>query len=307
MNFYIYKVEHIETKEFYIGSRGCKCIPEEDKKYLGSMSVWKPDKSKLIKWIILKNFKTRSDAFIEESKLISENIDNPLNRNYHIPNKGYNVYGHMSAKDSDGNTLCISVDDIRLKSGELVGVNKGIVTAKDIHGNKYRVSNKDERLLSGELEYFLLKRFPVKDKNDNMMMIYKNDIRFLNGELVSINKGMVNVKDREGNRIRVSISDERYINGELVSINKGLPAYNKGVHMKEEQKEKLRQPKTEDHKKKLSISKLGKCTKPIICLNDNNVYSMKEASVKFSLTIPNIVNVLKGRASSTKGFYFIYQ
>lgn len=34
-NYYIYKLEHIETGEFYIGSRGCESKPEEDKKYLG--------------------------------------------------------------------------------------------------------------------------------------------------------------------------------------------------------------------------------------------------------------------------------
>jgi hypothetical protein len=51
MNYYVYKLYHVETGEFYYGSRGCKCLPHEDN-YMGSMYVWNPDKSKLIKNVV---------------------------------------------------------------------------------------------------------------------------------------------------------------------------------------------------------------------------------------------------------------
>ena len=46
--FYIYRIEEKFTKEFYWGSRTCKCVPKEDP-YMGSMKTWKPNKENLIK------------------------------------------------------------------------------------------------------------------------------------------------------------------------------------------------------------------------------------------------------------------
>lgn len=40
MYHYVYKIEHIETKKFYIGSRTSKVAPELDS-YQGSMITWK--------------------------------------------------------------------------------------------------------------------------------------------------------------------------------------------------------------------------------------------------------------------------
>ena len=59
-NYYVYRLDHTETGEFYIGSRGCKCTPEEDTKYLGSMCAQKPDKSKLKKTILKIGFSDRT-------------------------------------------------------------------------------------------------------------------------------------------------------------------------------------------------------------------------------------------------------
>ena len=205
MRFYVYKLEHVETGEFYFGSRGCKCLPEKDVKYLGSMYVWKPDKNKLIK-TILKDVISREEAYIYEAKLIEENINNTLNRNYHIPNKGYNTYGIIF----------------------------------------------------------------VKDKNGNFLQILKNDERFLSGELTSIKKGTTIVKDNYDNKFCVNIDDNRFLTGEIFGIRKGMTPINKGVTMSEEQKVKLRKPKTKEHKKKLSEARLKmktKKTRQDICNN----------------------------------------
>jgi hypothetical protein len=47
MFHYVYQVEHIETDEFYIGSRTSKNIHPSLDPYLGSMKTWKVNKNKL--------------------------------------------------------------------------------------------------------------------------------------------------------------------------------------------------------------------------------------------------------------------
>jgi hypothetical protein len=100
MKHYVYKIIDIKTGEFYIGSRTHR-TPKNDK-YMGSYKVWKPDdKNRLLKEIISDKFETRADAIEFESQLISKYIDNPLNRNYNIPNKGFNTTGlDICSKDA---------------------------------------------------------------------------------------------------------------------------------------------------------------------------------------------------------------
>lgn len=91
------------------------------------------------------------------------------------------------------------------------------------------------------------------------------------------------------------------------TLSKGRKPWNKGKKMSEKQKEKMRKPKSEEHKKKMSEVRIGKNTKPIICLNNDKKYkSIKEAAKELNLTEPNIIAVLKGRAEKTKGYSFKY-
>jgi hypothetical protein len=85
---YVYKLTNPNSGEFYYGSRTSKYNPTDDM-YMGSMVSWKVDKSILIKEIINTNFDNREDALKYEAKLITENINHPLNRNYNIPGEGF--------------------------------------------------------------------------------------------------------------------------------------------------------------------------------------------------------------------------
>lgn len=102
-NFYVYKLEDPITRQFYFGSRSCNCEPINDN-YMGSMVTWKPvNKDRLIKTIIKHEFSSMQDALKYESVLIRENIKNPLNENYYIPdagfyNKGGRIYSEASKK-----------------------------------------------------------------------------------------------------------------------------------------------------------------------------------------------------------------
>ncbi len=92
-NYYVYRIYDPITKEFYIGSRCCKCTIEDDK-YMGSYRTWNPiEKPRLIKSILKWDFIDRNSAYAYEANIIKENIDNPLNRNYHIPVIGFRMDG----------------------------------------------------------------------------------------------------------------------------------------------------------------------------------------------------------------------
>lgn len=100
-NFYVYKLEDPITGQFYFGSRSCKCNPINDD-YMGSMITWKPvDMNRLIKTIIKHGVSSYQEALKYEAILISKYIENPLNENYYIPNKGfYNKGGHTYSEVS---------------------------------------------------------------------------------------------------------------------------------------------------------------------------------------------------------------
>ena len=154
MYHYVYKLEHIETKQFYIGSRTSVKHPSLDS-YMGSMKTWTPDKTKLKKIIIKDDFDDRESATLYESVLIQENILDTLNENYYIPTKGFNTIGQVTVRNKGGDTFNVSINDPRYISGELISISYGIhlnkVPVKDIDGNKFSVSKDDPRYISGEL------------------------------------------------------------------------------------------------------------------------------------------------------------
>jgi|LauGreDrversion4_2_1035121.scaffolds.fasta_scaffold96061_1 hypothetical protein len=217
MYHYVYKLQHIETGEFYIGSRSSKNHPTMDT-YMGSMKTWKPDKQKLIKTILKSDFPDRESAILFESNEIINNIDNSLNRNYHIPSSGFHTHKTITVKDENGKTFKVSTDDPKYLSGELVHNLHGFVTRKDRDGNIIHTSIDDPRYINGELFGLTKGKVLVKNKNGNIMLIPINDPRYINGEFNGITKDRLNVKDKDGKILNVSIDDPRYLSGELIPI-----------------------------------------------------------------------------------------
>jgi hypothetical protein len=110
MVHYVYRLEEKETGEFYIGSRTCKVDPTLDK-YLGSMITWKPNKLNLVKTIIKSGFITRDECNEYERKLIIENVDNSLNRNYSIPGGKFHTQDRGQYVDNKGKVYRLHSDD----------------------------------------------------------------------------------------------------------------------------------------------------------------------------------------------------
>ena len=63
----------------------------------------------------------------------------------------FQIKGYATVKDKNGTTLKVKIDDPRIASGELVGVNHGYVVAVDQVGNTVRVLKDDVRLATKEL------------------------------------------------------------------------------------------------------------------------------------------------------------
>ncbi len=86
---------HPLTGEFYIGRRTSKIDPELDAGYRGSSIRWYKNldsyviENILVKEIIRKDIETQEKLIILETEEILRNIENPLCKNAHIPNKGF--------------------------------------------------------------------------------------------------------------------------------------------------------------------------------------------------------------------------
>jgi len=132
MKYYVYRIDDPITKEFYIGSRSCKCEILEDN-YMGSYKTWKPeDKTRLVKTILKSNFRKIETCIIYEAKLIKKNINDELNRNYHIPNEGFHTTGVKYS------------DDVRQKNSKFRIENK---IAKGKNNGMYGKSQTAETIL----------------------------------------------------------------------------------------------------------------------------------------------------------------
>lgn len=106
MRHYVYKLIETKTNEFYYGVRSSNYTPVDDF-YMGSMVAWKPNQDNLIKEIV-SEFESRDGALKFESKIIEDNINNPLNRNYHT-GAGMAFYGKAHSEESKqkiSDTMC---------------------------------------------------------------------------------------------------------------------------------------------------------------------------------------------------------
>jgi hypothetical protein len=163
---YVYKIVEEKTGYYYIGSRTSNVEPHLDS-YMGSPKVWKPNKKDIQKFILKKDFKTRTEALKYEANIIKECFTDKLNQNYNIHSDKFTTIGVVIMKDRTGNIVITKPNDERIEAGDLVGVVKGFVN--------------------------------VKDKNGNTFQVHRNDKRYLTGEYVGVNKGLKIVRHKKTN------------------------------------------------------------------------------------------------------------
>ena len=184
MFYYVYRMVHPDTGEFYIGRRSSKVSADLDLKYRGSSLHWYRQLSKdiikniLIKEILYDNIADEDCLAQIEIDEILKNINNPLCKNAHIPGIGF--YSKPGYKLSD--EAC-----------------KNISTGKT--GKPHHLHTAEEKL---KISASLKKYFSIKENLERHSL-----------------------------------------------VRKGKPSNNKGIPMSEEQKEKLRVPKSDDAKKNM--------------------------------------------------------
>lgn len=102
-----------------------------------------------------------------------------------------------------------------------LGRFRGVIFAKDKRGNVFQVSKDDPRLKTGQLVSVNKNKTMVKDQYGNNVQVDINDPRFKTGQLVGCTKGFANFKDQNGKILYTSITDPRYLSGQLVGHHKG--------------------------------------------------------------------------------------
>lgn len=291
MYHYVYKLIHTETKQYYIGSRTSRVLPADDN-YLGSMCVWKPDKSKLSKKILKDDFKTRDEALLYESKLIEDSIEDPLNENYYIPTKGFHTHGKCVVKDQDGKVYHVSVYDDRLKTGELTGYSKGL-----------------------SIPYEMKKKISKTLKSKNMRWYY-NEVTnesLLLSKFDKIPKGFV-----RGRKTKFKHSDD--VKKKMSIAQKKIYKNNPNHTFKKQKGDKHPMwgvPKSEITKLKISNSRKGKNTganhpgsSKVIQLSLNGEFireweTIKDAQQYTGAT--NISRVCRNKKGQSGGFRWLYK
>ncbi len=230
---FVYKTTNIINGKIYIGVHKTDILEDG---YIGSGKDLNEDVEVLgiscFKREIIKYFNDEQSAYIEERRLVNQKfVDRGDTYNLTVGGDGgwYHTKGKVVVKDKDGNTMQVSVDDLRYLSGELFSIHKGMVPVKDKEGITKYVSINDVNYTSGILVHNTKNKCVVKDKDGNTMQVSVDDPRYLSGELVGIAKNKVIVKDKEGNIIQVSLDDPRYLSGELFSIHKGMVVV-KNIH-----------------------------------------------------------------------------
>ena len=265
--YYLYKIVNLINSKYYYGVHTSSQVHDS---YNGSGTRLKLAIKKYgvenFEKIILKFFNNVTDMLSAEAELVNDEL--VLNENcYNIAPGGglLNSLGHTVVRDKDGNIMSVSVDDSRIghslfcintgravyydkvhdkfikvsvddpriKSGELIGIAAGTCKMRDIKSGKVlSVAVDDPRIKSGELVSVVKNTATVKDKYGNKYRVPVDDPRIKSGELVSCTTNLTTVRDKDGNTMSVPVDDPRIKSGELVNINRSRIYINNGIKSK---------------------------------------------------------------------------
>ena len=203
---YVYLITNIITGIKYIGSRSCDILPEDDigKIYFSSSSdklyrAHQKNNPEQYKYEVLSVYKTRKEAFIEEERLHIlydvANNENYLNRSHANYKFNFSAKGKLTVKDKNNNYYQVNLDDSRLKSGELVHMNTGLIAVLKEDGTSFMIRTDDPDYINGKYKTPSHGKGIYKDKNGNIHRVDTTDERVLSGEFISICIGYVMVKD----------------------------------------------------------------------------------------------------------------
>jgi len=304
MKHYVYRIDDLITGEYYFGSRSCNCKIEDDN-YMGSMKTWEPeDKSRLVKTILKSNFRKRETAIKYESKIIKENIDDTLNRNYHVPNSGFHVLGlprskttrDKIAKGLIGNTNGIGhgVSDehrakiSKLKKGKPISQSVRDKISKSLMG---RVTSDDTRQKLSDVSRSYWESISP-DERKRLCVNFKHDTPHTEETKQKLRDMKLGLKHSDETKKKMSESHKGIIKDETWRENLSKSLKNK--------------PKSKQH-----IQKLRECHKiPVLQYTKDDEF-IKEwdgaIDAHRELKINHISSVCKGKMKTAGGFIWKYK
>lgn len=243
---------HPETGEFYIGRRTSNKPAIEDTKYRGSSSTWYDTLTKdiignILLKEILEEFTNPDDLNLAEIKWITENIENPLCMNAHIPSIGFYCKGPLSEEHK------LAISNALIGKIGKIWINDGIEST---------TVNSISDIPKG----WVLGRLPFTESHK------KNISKNLKGKSLSgSHKLSISESLKNSDKLKEVMNTDEY-RQKISNALKGrqfteehkqkLSNSNKGRIFTEEHKQKLRESRkkrifSEDTKRKISESKKG--------------------------------------------------
>lgn len=220
---YIYKITNKTNNKEYIGVHSSD--KEFDEAYWSSSYYLNEDIKALGKHnferIVLSYHPSREEAMKAEAELVNKEYTNSENTyNVVCGGHGPNWIGTVIAKDLNGNNICAVKSDERFKTGELVGIMKGIPMSEE---TKEKLSkafegkiwiNKDEkniRVWPNELEHYLSLGW-IKGRTYHNRKPHSKETRSLIGKANSLcirsKEYKENISEQFKNRIWISKEKE---------------------------------------------------------------------------------------------------
>ena len=135
MNHYVYRITNKVTKLHYYGKRSCTCDPKldlgikyfsssKDKAFIADQKI----NTNNYKYKVIKKFNTAEEAVEYEIKLHNK-FNVGINPKFYNKAKQtalkFSTTGKTTVKDLQGNVMQVDINDPRISTKELVGVNNG--------------------------------------------------------------------------------------------------------------------------------------------------------------------------------------
>lgn len=198
---YLYKITNLINGMFYYGIHTTNYLNDN---YMGSGTRIKEAYDEYgienFKKEILEFFETRELAALREREIVNEElIKDPNCYNVILGGGNFTTTGTATMRDKYGNVMQVSVDDYRIKTGELFGATKnqkkGQVKVKFPDGKIHFIPTSDERYQKKELIAFNVGKVLVCNSKGDCFTVSQYDERLKTGELKYVWTGKKHKKE----------------------------------------------------------------------------------------------------------------